>query len=233
MVASDNEIFYTYGFIALAKKLHAMHFLCWQLLRAHLTCSACFLLYIGLYDFILPLCVICWQTLVSLHRSIATLWHRAVHKKPSASLRKGGMTCLCSTWSIHLLSGRRSLCVHGRIHHTPVSWGRVERKQQSPRRSPKCKMHERAHTECILNIWFRPGCAMNISPLGCMCTERCNFASLFRSALLHIYIWESVCTLIKCEMQRTDSGFATANFYITRVHPCMQRRCRECSGMWG
>jgi hypothetical protein len=38
-----------------------------------------------------------------------------------------------------------SPCVHGRIHHTPVSWGRVERKQQSPLRSPKCKMHERAH----------------------------------------------------------------------------------------
>lgn len=28
VVASDNEIFYTYGFIALAKNLHAMHFLC-------------------------------------------------------------------------------------------------------------------------------------------------------------------------------------------------------------
>lgn len=61
---------------------------------------------------------------------------------------------------------------------------------------------------------------MNISPVGCMCTERCNFALLFRSALL--YIRGSVCTLIKCEMQRTDSGFAPANFYITRVHSCMQ-----------
>jgi hypothetical protein len=28
VVASDNEISYTYGYTALAKKLHAMHFLC-------------------------------------------------------------------------------------------------------------------------------------------------------------------------------------------------------------